>query len=376
LMIRSLVKLQEVNPGFNPEKVLVMRVTPSFTKFNTTQAGVSLYERILASIRAQPGVATVALSSSYPLNPLGITSGPRSGNFIIEGRPVADGQLGPQADPESASPDYFQALGIPLVKGRLFTDADNATAPEVVLINQSLARHRWENEDPIGRRISFDNGTTWLTIVGIVGDTKMFGLNKEPIDQIFTMPIQPNGFFGHLVVKTQLDPTTMSKQIRDALLKTDGDIAVDRVNNLEAAMSDSVASPRLMAVLLGLFALIALLITVAGIIGVISLSVTQRTQELGIRMALGASQNKVMGMVMGQGMTLVLIGLAFGTVGSVILGYVVGSVISPLLFSVKAIDPLTLVGVSFVLMVVAAAACFVPARRVTGIDPMIALRRE
>jgi predicted permease len=374
LMLRTLINIQQVSPGFNPEKVLVMRLTPSFTKFNTNQATQNLFDRILTAMKSQPGVEMAALSSSYPLNSLGITRGPNTGNFLIEGRPVADGQLTPQADAQSASPDFFRAVGISLVKGRFFTDADNATAPPVVVVNQSLARHRWENEDPIGRRISFDNGTTWLTIVGIAGDTKWYGLNQEAPDQMF-VPVAQGGA-GYLVLKTQTDPMQMSKQIRDALLKTDGDTAVDRINNLEDAMSDSVASPRLMAGLLGLFAVVALLITVAGIIGVISLSVTQRTQELGIRMALGASQTKVMGMVMSQGMALVLIGLAIGTFGSVLLTFVVGSMISPLLFSVKTIDPATFVGVSVVLMLVAAFACFVPARRVTGIDPMIALRRE
>ena len=374
LMLRSLIKIQQVSPGFNPEKVLVMRLTPSFTKFNTALATQGLYDRVLTAMKTQPGVATASLASSYPLNSQGITRGPNAGNFIIEGRPVADGQLAPQTDTQSTSPDFFQAVGIPLVKGRLFTDADNTTALPVMVINQSMARHRWENEDPIGRRISFDNGTTWITIVGIAGDTKWYGLNQEVADQAFIPVAQ--GFANYLVLKTQSDPMLMSKQIRDALLKTDGDTAVDRINNLEDAMSDSVASPRLMALLLGLFAGVALLITVAGIIGVISLSVTQRTQELGIRMALGASQNKVMGMVMGQGMALVVIGLAIGMFGSIVLTFVVGSMISPLLFSVKTIDPITFVGVSLVLMLVAAFACFVPARRVTGIDPMIALRRE
>src|SRR5262249_5272879 len=157
----SLIKIQQVSPGFNPEKVLVMRLTPSFTKFNTTQAQQNLYDRVLTAMKEQPGVAAAALSSSYPLNSLGITRGPNAGNFTLEGRPVADGQLPPQTDVQSMSPDFFQAVGIPLVKGRFFSDADNATAPPVVVINQSMARHRWENEDPIGHRISFDNGQTW-----------------------------------------------------------------------------------------------------------------------------------------------------------------------------------------------------------------------
>ena len=238
-----------------------------------------------------------------------------------------------------------------------------------------MARHRWENEDPIGKRISFDNGTTWITIVGIIGDTKMYGLNQEPVDQVFAPTVQ-SGAAGYLVVKTQGEPLSMSKQIRDALLRADGDTAVNQYHDLEVVMNDSIASPRLMAVLLGLFALVAMVITAAGIIGVISLSVSQRTQELGIRMALGASQGNVMGMVMGQGMILVVIGLAVGTFATLLLAAFVGSMISPLLFSVKTFDPMTFFGVSLILMAVAALACFVPARRVTGIDPMLALRRE
>ena len=371
LMLRSLIKLQQVNPGFDPERVLAMRISPNWSKYNTNQETLALLQRILDKARSQPGVLSAALGSTYPLNQLGITNGPFNRGFQIEGRAVNEGELSPQADFRSASTDYFETVRQPLVRGRTFEEGDRDKAPLVAVINQSTAKHRWGDDDPIGRRVSFDRGQTWVTIVGVVGDVRQYGLDREPADEIY-IPLAQGGFGGNLLIRTAVDPMSISKLIRDGVYEVDSDTAVDRVQTLEQVRSDAVASPRLTTILLAMFASLALLITAAGIAGVMALSVNQRRHELGVRLALGATPGKVLRMVMGQGMLFVLVGLTVGLVGALLLG----RLMSALLYAVAPTDPITFLAVGSVLTTVAAVACFVPARRVTSIDPMLALRSE
>jgi len=371
LMLRSLIKLQHVNPGFDPERVLAMRISPNWSKFNTNEETLALLLRILDKARSEPGVLSAALGSTFPLNQLGITNGPFNRGFQIEGRPIPDGELLPQADFRTASTDYFETVRQPLVRGRTFSEGDKDKALPVAVINQSTVRHRWGDEDPIGRRLSFDRGQTWLTVVGVVGDVRQYGLDREPADEIY-IPLAQAQFGGNLLVRTAADPMSIAKLMREGVYEVDSDTAVDRVQTLEQVRSDAVASPRLTAMLLAMFAGLALVITAAGIAGVMALSVNQRTHELGVRLALGATPGKVLRMVMRQGMSFVLIGLSVGLGGALLLGRLMSS----LLFAVEPTDPITFLAVAFVLIAVAAAACFVPARRVTSIDPMLALRSE
>ena len=379
LMIRSLIKLQQVNPGFNPERVLAMRISPNWSKYNTNQGTRDLLVRILDKARSAPGVLSAAIGSTYPLNQLGITNGPFNRGFQIEGRPIPEGELLPQADFRTASTDYFETVRQALVAGRTFNDGDHDKSVPVAVINQSTARHRWGDEDPIGRRISLpgpggpgpNSGPTWLTIVGIVGDVRQYGLDREPTDEIY-VPLAQAGFGGNLLVRTAAEPLSIARILREAVYEVDPDTAIDRVQTLEQVRSDAVASPRLTAMLLAMFAGLALIITAAGIAGVMALSVNQRTHELGVRLALGATPAKVLGMVIRQGMAFVLLGLSVGIVGALLLGRLMSS----LLFAVEPNDPITFLSVALVLTLVAAAACFIPARRVTSIDPMLALRSE
>lgn len=371
LMVRSLIKLQHVNPGFDPERVLAMRISPNWSKYNGNEETLALLLRILDKARSEPGVSSAALGSTYPLNQLGITNGPFNRGFQIEGHPIRDGELLPQADFRTASTDYFETVRQPLVRGRTFSEGDKDKAAPVAVINQATALHRWGDEDPIGRRVSFDRGQTWLTVVGVVGDVRQYGLDREPADEIYA-PLAQAGFAGNLLVRTAADPMSIAKLMREAVYEVDSDTAVDRVQTLEQVRSDAVASPRLTAILLTMFAGLALVITAAGIAGVMALSVNQRTHELGVRLALGATPGKVLGMVMRQGMTFVLAGLSVGVTGALLLGRLMSS----LLFAVEPTDPITFLAVALVLIAVAAAACFVPARRVTSIDPMLALRSE
>jgi len=371
LMLRSLIKLQNVSPGFDPERVLAMRISPNWSKVNSAEKVQQLFDRVLAKVRSEPGVMSAGLASTYPLNQLGITFGPFNRGFQIEGQPIPDGELAPQADFRSASPGYFETIRLPLVQGRIFEEKDDDKALAVAVVNQSTIKHRFGSEDPIGKRISFDKGKTWITVVGVVGDAKQYGLEREPSDEIY-IPLDQGGFAGNLLVRTSADPMSIARLMRDAVYSVDPETAVDRVQTLEQVRDDAVASPRLTAILLAMFAGLALVITGAGIAGVMALSVSQRTHELGVRIALGASPARVLGLVMRQGMSFVLAGLAIGIAGALLMGQVMSS----LLFAVQPTDPITYLAVSLVLMAVAAAACFVPARRVTSIDPMLALRSE
>jgi putative ABC transport system permease protein len=378
LMLRSLINLQRVNGGFNPEKVLVMRLSPNWSRYTsiganatTTANYVAYFKRVLEKVKQQPGLQAAALASTYPLNPAGIIRGPNNINIQLEGHAPAEGQLSPKIDPRAVTSDYFRAIGTPLIKGRMFTEADDEKAPLVAIINDTAAHHRWGGEDPVGKRVSFDNGQTWVTIVGIVGDVNQYGLDRAPVDELY-VPVAQGPFASFLIVKTMSDPMSVSKLMRDAVHQADADTAIDQVKTLEQVRNDSVASPRLTAWLLGLFAGLALIITAAGIYGVMALAVTQRTREIGIRMALGATRGKILAMVMRQGMTLMLLGLIGGIIGALVLNRLVAT----LLFATPTTDLMTFAVTSFLLILAAGAACFVPVIRATSINPITALRNE
>src|SRR5499426_869862 len=371
LMLRSLFKLQEVNPGFDPERVLVMRVTANWSKLTTGQQYRDLSLRLIERARAAPGVLSAAMASTYPLNPLGLATGAFNVNFQIEGRPLNPNEPAPQVDYRVASADYFQTIRLPLLKGRLFTEADDAQARQVAVINQTMARHRWGDEDPVGKRISFDQGKNWVTIAGVVGDVRQYGLSREPTDEIYR-PMRQTGGASYLLARTTVAPSVMMAQLRQEVYAVDPENAIDQAQTLENARNESIASPRLTAALLGMFAALAVFITAAGIAGVMALTVSQRTHEIGIRMALGASVDGVLRLVLRQGLTLVLIGLALGVAGA----FALTRMMSTLLFAVEPTDPLTWLAVALAVAALAALACFAPARRATLIDPLTALRSE
>jgi len=371
LMLRSLLKLQRVNPGFNPENVLTLRISPNSSRYNTNEQFRDFMLRVLDRVKSQPGVLSAALGSTYPMNATSIRFGPNTQIFEIEGRQQETGAPPLTADRRSVTPAYFETIQMPLVKGRALAESDNDKALPVAVINQSLARHYWGDEDPIGRRVTFDRGEHWLTLVGIVGDVKQYGLDHDATDELYLSHAQ-NPSATQLLVRTATTPMAMAQVMRQTVYDLDQETAVDNVQTLERVRDESLASPRLTALLLGLFAALAMVITAAGIAGVMALTVTQRTHEIGVRMALGASSANVMAMVMRQGMTLVVIGLAVGAAGA----FALARMMSALLFSVAPGDPLTFGAVAAVLILVAALSCLVPARRVTTIDPMLALRAE
>src|SRR5262249_43967042 len=354
----------------NPENVLTMRTSLSFTKYTQSSRINSLVRPLLEKAYSQPGVLSAAVGFTFPLNRTGTNVGPVNNNFIIQGRPMVEGQPVPTAEILSVSADYFSTLGMRLVQGREFTPMDdNESAPTVGVINSSTARHRWPDQDPIGANVSFDNGQHWVTIVGVVGDVKQYGLASEVNDQIY-LPFAQSPGSPTLMVRTAVDPMSLAQQFRDLIHEVDPDVPVFAVRTIEQARAEDLASPRVVTSLLGVFALLALIVTCAGIGGVVALSVGQRTNEIGIRMALGASSGNVLRMALQREMLLVLAGISLGVAGAI----AATRVMAGLLFGTSPTDFITFAGVAAMFAAVAAIACLLPARRATTIDPLVAFR--
>jgi predicted permease len=367
LTIRSLLKLQQVDPGIDTENILTMRIDLNFTKYPSEPSALraSLWERVEKEIRNQPGITGVGGAATFPLN----ERGPFPDDVTIAGRELPSDVARPTVDVRVATPDYFATVGQPVVSGRPFRSTDRVGQDLVVIINQTMARHYWPGENPLGARISGDNGRSWQTVVGVVADTRQ-QLNENPRDEVYVPMFQTTQLSTMWLVRSQVDPETMSRQIRAAVRAIDPEQPVDNFRTLAAVRSASIAPRKLTAALLGLFGLLALAITATGIAGVIAFSVNQRTQEFGVMMALGAPRSNVLAMVLRQGLQLALIGLAIGLAGALVLT----RLLTTMLFGIQPTDGITFVAVSMVLMAVAALACLVPARRAASVDPMIALR--
>ena len=372
LMLRSLIKMLRVHPGFVPQRVLAMRTTFSFSKYKTRDQLVTVIKQVLDKVQSVPGVKSAAISSAYPLEPEAVTAGAAafSGPFMIEGREVTPTQAPPVGGQVVVSNDYFRTLGIPLVAGREFADTDDGKFL-VAVINEAAKRQYWPNENPIGKRISGDNGASWVTVVGIVGDVRDFGLDQKVTPEFFT-PHSEGAAPSTLIVRTMGDPRSLVAAITRAAHDVDSQTAVTHTLTLEQARSESIASPRVTAGLLAIFAAVALLIAAAGIGGIMALTVSQRTREIGIRMALGAQPLNVMQMVLGQGILLATIGVGIGIAGA----FALTRLFKTLLFDVAPNDPATFAMVAATLIAAASVASLLPARRAASIDPIIALRSE
>jgi predicted permease len=368
LTIRSLLKLQQVDPGIRTDHVLTMRVDLNFTKY-TPGLRTAFWEKFEATLKGIPGVLSAGGAGTFPLN----ERGPFSSNLAIAGRPAPGESATPVVNVRLATPDYFVTLRQELVSGRAFLPSDTADRPPVAIINQRMARHHWPGLNPLGARISGNDGETWLTVVGVVADARQ-QLSEEPGDEVYipmSQPMFPSGLLSsNWLVRTMVDPLVMARQIREAVRSIDPEQPVENFRTLAEVRSASLAPRKLTATLLALFGLLALMITAAGIAGVVAFSVNQRTQEFGVRMALGAQRRNVLSMVLRQGLQLVLIGLAIGCAGALVLT----EVLTTMLFGIQPTDGITFVAVAMVLVAVAAIACFVPARRAASVDPILALR--
>jgi predicted permease len=365
LTLRTVINLQHVDPGFSTDNLLTMRIDLNFSKYPAARVA-GFWERLEERLRSEPGVRSVGGGGTFPLN----DRGPFSGTLQIEGREFPPNAPRPQVDIHVATPDYFSTIGQPVLAGRAFTPSDrglNSDNP-VVIINQTMARHYWPDQDPIGKRLK-GGDSRWFTIVGVVADT-LQQLNQPVHDEVYRPMLQTGQLSTTWLLRTDVDPRTMERQIRNAVHAVDPEQPVDHFRTLADVRTAFLVPHRLTAALLGLFAILALVITAAGIAGVVAFSVNQRTQEFGIRMALGARRASVLSMVLRQGITLVLAGLAIGMAGAVVLT----RVLTTILFGVQPTDALTFLAVSMVLVAVAAAACLIPARRAASVDPMVALR--
>ncbi len=367
LLIKSFVNLQRVDPGFNPKDVVRVDVGLPRTRYPERNQSATFYKQLLDRVAALPGVQSAGAVSSLPLSGGGTDS-----DFGIEGRPPAEPGQNPVAWYSSVTPGYFRAMGIRLLRGREFTEADNADAPKIVLISETMARRYFSEEDPVGKRLVFGGASDLREIVGVISDVKFFGLNLDARPSMY-FPHQQNPARGmSLVVRTQGNPLTLATAIRGQVSALDRDLAVSNVMTMEQLVGVSLAEPRFVLLLLGAFAAVAMLLSAIGVYGVVSYSVTQRSHEIGVRMALGAQMSDVLKLVVGQGMTLVLGGVGLGLIAA----FALSRVMESLLFGVSATDGTTFAATSVILAGVALGACFVPARRATKVDPMVALRYE
>ena len=367
LMLRSFLKLQHVDAGFRPENVLTMKINLNFSKYNTEDKQRQFYESLLDKIQAQPGVRSAAGSMIVPLG----DSMPMQNDFMLEGQTPGQTTV-PVGDFRVVSAGYFKTLEIPVVEGREFTRLDRPNSPLVAVVNVSSARRFWANQDPVGKRISTDNGKTWFQIVGVVGDVKQNGLDQDATDEIYFSAAQAPMMDENLVVKTAVEPLSIARSIIELIYQIDPNQPAARIRSLEQVRAESIAIPRLTLSLLGLFAVIALAIAAVGIGGVMALNVSQRTHEIGVRMAIGAWPQEILRMVLGQGMVLTAIGLVLGVAGSLSLV----RILHGLLFEVEPTDPPTFVAVAAVLALAAATATYFPARKAARVEPMTALRCE
>lgn len=371
LMIRSFIRLQRVDAGFNAENVLTARVPMACSRCSEDKDVINFYDRIMQKLEGTPGILSVAASSGAPLSRIGR---PQKGPFIIEGRVLAPNEAKPESDQMTATPETFRVLGVSLISGRFFTREDTADKP-VVVISKSLARHYFPNQDPINKRISGDDGKHWVTIVGVAGDVKQYGLEQAPVETVY-VPFVVEPMVGTLMVKTAGDPMNYVKQVRDAVHSVDPEAPVSDFKTLDEIRGNAMALTRLTSLLLAMFAGLALAIAATGLSGVTALLVSQRTREIGIRMALGAQRASVLQMFVMQGMKVIMSGLAIGVVSALLLALLASRLISTLLFSTPPTDPLTFVSVAVLFVAVALVASYIPARRVTKVSPLIALRSE
>jgi putative ABC transport system permease protein len=372
LLLKSFAHLLDVQPGFVTENVLTMQVGLPTTGYQQPQKRIAFMQQLEANLAAAPEVQSVGFVTRLPLMSAmnNITS-----FLAIEGREVPVASR-PEIDFRRASTGYFQTMGIPLLAGRLVTEQDVTNNTSSVLINEAMARRFWPGEDPVGKRISTATSsgqqTQWQTIVGVVGSVRHLGLDIEPRPEIYYHANSSPPFGPVVVLRTTGDPQRLISLARAKVRELDRDVPISNVNTMEQLVAQSVAQRRFGMFLVGIFAVLALVLAVIGIYGVVSYSVAQRTNEIGVRMALGASATDVLKMVLKNGMTLALIGVGLGLAGA----FAATRLMTSLLFEVKPTDVATFAIVSVGLILVALLACYLPARRAMKVDPLVALRYE
>jgi putative ABC transport system permease protein len=370
LLVRSFGKLLSTDPGFDPHNVLTMNVSLPSVKYGAAARQIAFFDELVRRVSALPGVEKTAVSAALPLVPKRITP------VLPEGQPEVPLAERPFIIIEAISPQWFKTVRVPMRSGREFTDADNAQAPKVIIVNETLARRYWPGQNAVGKHIVLGRGPTPAEIVGVAADVKNRGLALDPQAQLyFPFPQIPWGNMN-LLVRTATDPHSMVSAVRGQIAAIDPDQPVTAIQTVDEILDGSRAQPRFTMLLLGIFSVTALVLAVVGIYSVQAYSVTQRWQELGIRMALGAEKSDILRLVVRQGLTLTLAGVVIGLVLAFALTTFLDSQISGLLYKVGIRDWMTFVFAPLAFMAIALVASYLPARRATRVDPTEALRYE
>jgi predicted permease len=367
LLIQSLLAVQQAPLGFDPSNVFTLQFRLPQTKYSKPEDIARFFRDAIERVRAIPGVQSAALVRAVPFSGNGGTTG-----YVVEGHPEPDPASLPQARFHLVTPDYFKTMRIPLLKGRDFTDRDDLRTPLVAVINETLARRAWPNEDPIGKRLTTPNTPTPVTVVGVVGDAKHYTATEAAFPQLYAAHYQVPLIFSSLVARTASAPMSIGNDVRKAIWSVDKDQPVWAVRSQQAQVDATQGQSRFLALLLGIFAGVALLLAGVGIYGVTSYGVAQRTHEIGIRLALGASGDRVLRDLVWRGGKLTLVAVAIGLAGAVLMGRFASSV----LFGVQPTDPGALAGAAVMLAAVSLASTYLPARRASRVDPVVALAEE
>jgi putative ABC transport system permease protein len=372
LLIRSFLQLQRVDLGFDPNNVLTMQISLPIPDFADNPKVPAFFSQVVERFEALPSVESVAGITQLPLS-----GDDRRTTFTIENRPAPAKGEEPRAVYRSITPKYFRTMRIPILRGREFTERDLRDSPGVVIINESMARQYWPDEDPVGKRISPTvklgrNEPATREIVGVVGNVRYTSVDSEPFPELYIPHTQQSWYFMALAVRTSSDPMAMIGSVRREVMAVDADQPVYQIQTMEDLVSKSIAQPRFYSTTLGIFATLALILAGVGVYAVMSYSVTQRTHEIGVRMAVGAERRDVIKLILREGMLLTVIGMSLGLAGALALTRIVAS----LLFDVSPNDLITFTLIALLLIHIALLACYIPARRATKIDPMLALRHE
>ena len=367
LMIQTLARVRGIDTGFRTDHILSVRMAPPGRKYRDAAKRTAFYDGILRRVTALPGVVSAGFSNGVPIAFKGWVDG-----FTIEGQPTLGGNTITNANYRVVTPDYLRTLAVPLRQGRTIDSHDSADALPVVLINEAMKRKFWPNESPLGKRFRFGSAEPWISIVGVVGDVRQAGLDTAPRAELYLPATQRPDLANWLAVRTQGDPGHLAAAVREAIRAVDPDSPIADVRSMEDILDREVFPRHVNTLLLAVFAALALLLASIGVYGVLAYVVSQRTQEIGIRMALGASPAEVLQSVLGQGVALGAAGVGIGVVAA--LG--VTRALSKLLFGVTPTDPATFVLVAAVLLAVAAAASYIPALKAMRVDPIAALREE
>jgi putative ABC transport system permease protein len=369
LLANSFLRLQRVDTGFKPEHVTIADLMVPQTRYPKGADQTRVYRRLLEGLTERPELQAVGVGFPGPFH-----GGSASGTFFIEGRASTTRADRPFGHLGTVSGGYFAAMGIPLLSGRTFQDRDVETAPPVAIVSASLAKKYWPGENPVGKRLRFDDNPAdpWFTVVGLVGDVRQLGLSKAapsllylPYEQ-FALP------FTSVAVRSSLPQGTVISLLKAQLAAIDPDMPFGDITSLQSEVENSVDQPRFRAMLIGIFALLALILAAVGVYGLISYTVTQRTREIGIRVALGAAPWQILIPVLGEGLRLALVGIGLGLIGA----FAAMRALTAFLFGVGASDPLTFAGVALLLLAVATAASYIPSRRALRVDPVVALRAD